>query len=1809
MRDRLPKTNARPASTQNPPQPAYLNIMVRGGRMTKLAGVAASFAPSLGTIGTALMTGASAIALGSALSVTGAQAGSCVAGGGTYTCSGPADALADVTQTLTPVGPLNVVTEPGFGIDTSVSGGNAFNLGSANTTSIYFDDTNISPITGAVDGIYVNNALGASYAYLDTSGTITGVAGRGVNMFNFGGGSTVIRNENIAGTASVTGYLDGIYAYTDTTTTALIISTNNVTAINDQGIDARHFGTGATTITATNAAGTALVDGFSGGIVAFNLGFGTGSITVAANNVNADNGTAIDAYNVSGPGITITTDGTVTGTNGYGIQTRNNGTGATTITTTNAAGDTFVTGDAGGIRAYAAPLTTSSMTITTNNVSSSMGSGIYARNEGTGGLTVTATNDAGTALVSGDDYGIEARNYNGGALTITANRVSANTAVGVYGYNEVLGTSLVITVDDQVSSGNSTGVAGFNRGSGSNVINVSNAEGNAIVLAGGTGIYGYNRSSATSLSIVGNMVYGYGGNGIRARNYGSLGTDVTVTNSVGTGQVFGDDIGIDARNQYESLFIVADNVTGANQDGIRAYNSNTGDVLSITVFGDVTGGNDGIQAANYGIGSTSIIASNIDGTSTVTGANNGINAYSDSSTTTLNVAANTVTGTNANGIIANHRGTGGLRVSALNGDGTATATGDTNGIFAYNTNGGALTVLANNARGINGYGIYAYSDGVAGLNVTTTGAVSGGLDGIYARSRGTGAITITSVNPDGDASVTGFVNGIRTYADLPSSYTTIQANNVTGTTGSGINVVHYGIAGVTVESTNDAGTAAALGNIDGIRVVNYFGGAVEITANNVVGSNDNGIEVDTDIAGTDITVTVSGDVLGGDTGIDIDNEGTGSAIVEASGETSFVRGLADTGIFVDNDNTTTYVSITSLGTTQGADYGIQVDSSGSGGVTIDAANSTGTASVLGGIAGVFVENTGGGSVDVAVDNVSGTTGNGIYLSQNAPGTFIRVSATGDVTSDGRDGIGIVNGGSGYVNVISTNAAYSTTVSGNDDGIDIENNNGGEIFVLANNVTGTTGFGITASNDALGTDLSITTTGAVSGGVDGMYANNVGTGDLTISAFNPDGTATTTGGSFGIVAANYNGGAVTVTADNVTGTTQSGIVAFNSAVGSTLSVTTYGDIQGNINGIAATNLGAGDLTITVSGGVTGDNAYGIQSTTNPGGMSIITLNDGANVTGGVNAIFNNAGDSMSTFNDGSTVSMGVELNDGSDDLTIAGADIVGVTVLDGGDDDSAADGFVDVLTFGGFNGSFSADLLNWEEVVFDASDASFTGAAISTPTVALQNGATLGVTQPGFMLTTELTIDGTSGFNGGTPGAGNVMINGNVASDGTLGTVDDAAGDTLTVNGNLTGTGDLAVDADISTGTADRISIAGNANGPGGISVNGFGTTLMPAEIPLVDVAGATAANAFSLSSGNFVLPGGEDVQVIGAFAYRLDFDAPAQEFFITPFDAGGALIFNPFASVIEAYPAQLTLLNTPGSTFQTWANRPSVGQGAVTQALFDFDPSPDNAIWFSLAGSQAEYQGQSTLNTGVETNVTGFEMGVDFPVFVGETGRLVAGASFQIQEADTDITAPIATAGINTNASSLTLSAIWLADSRFYASGQMRYSSFSSDMFLSGVGPVALGTQGEGWAASIEIGRAYAVSDLLTLVPQFQLTHSDVKGDGIADPFGSGLAGTITDGETTAARIGLHAERVTGRGSLFGSISYIHAFDADTTVSFAGFPFTTSLDENRVELRAGGQMGIGENSILYGGLTAQGGLSDFGDDNSVGVTGGIRVNF
>ncbi|MEO0750507.1 MAG: autotransporter outer membrane beta-barrel domain-containing protein [Pseudomonadota bacterium] len=961
----------------------------------------------------------------------------------------------------------------------------------------------------------------------------------------------------------------------------------------------------------------------------------------------------------------------------------------------------------------------------------------------------------------------------------------------------------------------------------------------------------------------------------------------------------------------------------------------------------------------------------------------------------------------------------------------------------------------------------------------------------------------------------------------------------------GIEARNYGSGDLIVMSTNADGTASVTGGVAGILAYNTNGGALSVTADSVTGTANDGINATNDAAGTSLSVTTYGTVTG-----------------------------ANQGIYAYND--------------------------GTGDLSITATNMDGTASVLGADIGIYANNENGGALSVTADTVTGTTNDAIAVTNQAGGTSLTIR-TRTVTG-ANIGIAGVNRGTGDLVVDASTPEGTGDVYGGTYGIFAVNENGGALNVTADNVEGFTNNGIDARNEIGGTALSVTTKGSVLASGYGIYARNDGTGDLTVMS-----SGTVTGDRSAMFLSNLSGGALDVTAGNVTSTGSAAIYAINDAYGTDLSIVTTGTVSAATTGIYAKHYGTGTLSVTISGQTSG--TVGISTETTAGGMSVITLNDGANLSGTGYALINDAGDSTTYLNDGATLSGAVQLGDGSDNLTIAGADITGATTLDGGDDTDSTDGFIDILAFDGFSGSLSAAFLNWEDVSFDNSDVTFTGASLSTPTTRLENGTTLRPSQTGFVFNTDLGIDPTSRFEAGLSGMGRVTINGNVANSGTLSLIDNAAGDELHISGDLTGAGSVGLDVDVTTATTDRLVIEGDAVDQGTLDINGFGTTTTAEALTLVEVEGATSATAFSLGSANMVLPEGETAQVIGAFTYTLGFDADANTFVLNPFDDGGTMRGNPTIPLFEAYPALLTALNMPGATFQTWGNRSGADQGAVAQAMFDFAPAPNNAIWFSFTGSQSEYEGQSTTAATVDTEGSRFEMGLDLPVYEGQRGRLLMGGSFALHEASTDIAAPLTTAAIDTDGQSFTLSALWLTDSLFYANGQLRYSTFSSDMTLAGIGPVALGAQGEGVAMSIEVGQAFALSDRLTLVPQAQIIHSDVRGDGIADPFGTPGLSTITDGATTSARLGLHAERVTGRVSLFGAISYIHAFDADTSVQFAGQTFTTRLDDNRIELRAGGQITVGENSLLYGGLTYQGGLSDLDGDRSYSLTGGVRVNF
>ncbi|MDW6024373.1 autotransporter outer membrane beta-barrel domain-containing protein [Mesorhizobium sp. BAC0120] len=719
----------------------------------------------------------------------------CAPVGGPYICSG----ATTTTQTLTGT-PLTVTTAPGFSIDTSVSGGNAFTL--TGTGGLTFTDENASAIKGADSGIAARNDTSGELS-ITASGTVEGTSGVGIyayagsstgdltitaadvsgHLYGIQAGQFGIGALSITATGTVEGAtLAGILAYnpngTDLTIAAAEVSGDLY------GIRAGHFGSGAMSITATGT-----VEGLSGfGIYARNQN--GRELTIAAADVSGGS-TGIYARHYGSGALSITTTGTVEGTNGDGISVNSAG-NATDLTIEAKA----VSGGRSGI--YVRHYGSGALSITASGtVQGTSGGGIRVRDFHGNGLTIKA------AGVSGGSDGINVRHYGSGALSITASgTVVGSRDNGVFALAGTGTTDLTIAAADV--SGGSIGIDAIHSGSG-----------------------------ALSITATG-TVEGTSGHGIYVRN--NSGTGVTIAAAA----VSGDAAGIYARNEGGGALSIAatGKVEGANGAGIFARSLTPGD-LTITAA-DVSGRGDGIDARAYGSGALSVTA-----TGTVTGTDShGIRALNKGTGALSITASGIVTGAGGYGVYARNYGKG-LTIAA------AAVNGKENGILASHFGGGALSITASGTvAGTGGYGIFAFADtGSTDLTITAAG-VSGNKFGIYALNRGSGALSITSTgtvtgttddgifarNDNGThltikaAAVSG-AGGIYALQYGSGALSITSTGNVTGTTSDGIYAVNVNGTDLTIETADVSGD-------DGIVAGHYGSGALSITATGTVRGTD-----------------------------------------------------------------------------------------------------------------------------------------------------------------------------------------------------------------------------------------------------------------------------------------------------------------------------------------------------------------------------------------------------------------------------------------------------------------------------------------------------------------------------------------------------------------------------------------------------------------------------------------------------------------------------------------------------------------------------------------------------------------------------------------------------------------------------------------------------------------------------------------------------------------------------------------------------------------------------------------------------------
>ncbi|MEO0688711.1 MAG: autotransporter outer membrane beta-barrel domain-containing protein [Pseudomonadota bacterium] len=764
--------------------------------------------------------------------------------------------------------------------------------------------------------------------------------------------------------------------------------------------------------------------------------------------------------------------------------------------------------------------------------------GIRLANQGIAAGDLVLVVNSGAQIRGFERDGIEALSISG---DMTINATGASVRGGTNGINAGASTGIIDIRTGDVVGDTEDGIFLL---TGDNVDDVFVDTTAGSITGRDDGIFIDIDAPDASLEVRTADVTGVNGNGIEIDNEGS-----SITLASTGGSISADETGILLTHTGSSIAVIeAANVTGAAGDGIDVTTGpNSSSVLINTVFGSVSGGENGISLQNNGSGQSSVRTANVSG-----GNNTAIGVLNEGTSLSINTTAGDLI-EGAFGVIASNAGNSDLsittagRVIGNNGLGifagnsgtdvtidtsAGSVMGSTFGIDVASTGTGEINITASEVTGTNNIGIFVRAlETTTGVTIdTTTGSVFGGTEGIRVDNDGSGAVSVTTAGVLGE---TGLGIEIEQFGDglkLDTSFGVVEGN--TG----GISAVHLGT-----------------GDLQ-IRTGQVIGGGTGIGLNAVAGLDTSNTEIDTS----------AGQVLGNEIGLSVMHGGSGNASIM----TGDVSGASGIGLSALNGGVDMLID-TTAGAAIGGTAGIAANNLGSGSLTINTGEVFGEEEF-----GIIAVNEG---TSLVIDSRAGAVSGGVVGIQATNDGSSSVSiATGDVT--GTDSIGINVENNGLLAFIDTTEG---TVTGGNEAI-IARNNSGSLTVLTGNLNGLNSAGLLAENNAGSTFLTVDTrAGAVT-------AANVG-----VSAQNDDGT-----------------GALSVTTGDVTSVNSTGVNAINGANATSATVdTAAGSISSNFTGVNAVNDGSGDLSVTTAD-ISSANGNGIRASNNNGGDLFVDSSAGS-----------------------------------------------------------------------------------------------------------------------------------------------------------------------------------------------------------------------------------------------------------------------------------------------------------------------------------------------------------------------------------------------------------------------------------------------------------------------------------------------------------------------------------------------------------------------------------------------------------------------
>ena len=1392
--------------------------------------------------------------------------------------------------------------------DTAIS---AYGKGRGVTVNVSWTGSG-NAVTGSTTGIKaVNMNTAESVVSVTVTGDIETTGGDAIHITNSSNGGVTL---NISG--NITGGTDAVDIRNEKGGNVSITATGHLDGTGSSstqnyavdGIYVRDNGTGSITISAED------ITGRDDGIDAQNHGGGSVSVTVTGDVEGKGDGEGDAGIHVFGfddsNSISVGVAAGAKSEGGYGIYVRNHGTGGVTVS---------ATGDLEGLYFDGVYVRNSGTTIDVHvRDVVAYEDGIDVRAKGTGNATITVASGGSVVAENERSFGIYVEGSNRGNLTVSVFGEVYGYERGVYVDNSGAG-DVFITV----------GSSGLSEGGEQEGIYVKSRSGagNVSVTVSGESkgtLQGVNVTNSGS----GTVTLGGSGTIESSDREGVLVTNAGGALSVDLGTVKGKTEGIEIANTGNGAVTLAVDTVTADNEGVLVSNSGSGPI-SLDV-GNATSQRDAVKVNGQGAGTFTLTST---GTITTTGSLTvgGTTTYFSgvevsSQGAGLSITVNNVSATE-HGINAENNGSGTSTVT-VNGAIVLTGSGGQNGVNLTGATGASSSVTLNSGASISGgkIGINVKARTTEDVSVTTSGSVTVANQGIIASNEGIGDVSIVI---DGNVTVgSGLTDhAISTLTQGGSATLTINSGIITGTTS------------IQGDESNSVIFLNASGELKGD--VKLSGGVDQMTIDG--GKFDKAKDLD---GGEDIGTDSSVDVLtfsSGRSAIVAGNLKNWEKIVVSSGATVVAEG---TGVLdvAELDLGSGGILSLSQGTVGSADDAITVTGNltGSGIIHLDANFEESSKSVD----SITIQGDVSGQHKIRLTSV---TADGATLTE---GPIKVATVTGTATESSIVLENTSFGASGFVYTLTFNATDKTysLVGTRGTLLCVESEETDGVFACAGAINSAESI-LKIDDTEIKATLASTATVSVTSGVALLVQ---GGGNVSFTQEPGGGAITASGASRGVVHATSTGnGNVSINVVGASSLAGSGTAIFATAVGTGTIVVNVAAVTASHTGATAVHVsGKGDSVTVGAGAVTGGYAGVVVKNTSATGTVRVGL------TG---AVTSSVGTAIDVEGNGLSVTLG------------ANSTVTGATTGAKVSNTNSGSGTVTVTISGAVTATNSAGVHVSNSGTGDVgvTVAAVTGSGYGI-VVDNANGGTITLTVSGSV-TASGTTDDHSGIHASNDTRGNgITLNARAVSGGTGVHLANggAGGIVVTITGAVTGTVGDGISV-TNSGTTTSITAGSITAKQDGISLQGNGT----GDESITVVSGSTVTAEGNGINFKMVAGGNGTVTVVGTIS------ADLKGIYVDNTTGTGdvSVTVASGASVAGTHGIHVMTLSAAGATSLTV-------NGAVsgTTSGIHFVDTTDSAVTISGAGSVSSEAGDAIYVSATRSG--GVSVGIGSATSSGASG-------------------------------------------------------------------------------------------------------------------------------------------------------------------------------------------------------------------------------